>query len=65
MTFFILSLNLADWIARDEDDDISQDEINREMGGSHIMSVANDFANPSNHFGRDEGRRDDIKPVTK
>jgi hypothetical protein len=61
MTFFILSLHLADWIAKDDSNDITEDQIARDMGGSHIMSVANNFANTSKHYGRDPGKGDDVR----
>lgn len=61
MTFFILSLHLADWIAKDDSNDITKDKIERDMGGSHILSVANDFANTSKHYGRDPGKGDDVR----
>lgn len=61
MTFFILSLHLPDWIAKDDSNGITKDQIERDMGGSHILSVANDFANTSKHYGRDPGKGDDAR----
>ncbi|MCP1413687.1 hypothetical protein [Paenarthrobacter sp. A20] len=61
MTFFIMSLHLADWIHRDDSNDITEEQIIKAMSGSHIMSLANNLANTSKHFGRDPGKGDDVR----
>jgi hypothetical protein len=61
MTFFILSLHLADWIVRDDSNGISKEQMKTDLDSSDAMRIGNDFANTSKHFGRDAGKGDDVR----